>query len=77
MKKRNFYTIDLPPSLLSVFDLGGFIYFGEDKPISRGWEHDWEQLSCDHSFLIEDYKKACEWIKSEMEQLHEDTYQRH
>jgi hypothetical protein len=76
MEKRKFYGFDLLPSLLSTFDISGFFLVDEGKP-SKGLEYDIEQLSRDHLLLLEDYRKASERIKNEMDQLCGDKCPRH
>jgi len=54
MNNQRFCGFDLFSSLLSVFDFGGLLDRDNSVSLSKGLDHDMQQLSNDHTFLAED-----------------------
>ncbi len=66
MKRHNLQSLNYSDSLLSVFDIGGFLPRNLHLQ-SKGIEYDKQQLSSDLQALTEDYKKAREDVIKEVE----------
>ena len=67
MRRAYKYSLDYPASLLSAFDIGGFLLLGNIARPQNGVQHDMSQLINDQKVLEEDYQKAREKVARNQE----------
>ncbi len=69
MKRFERYDFDLSWNILSVFDIGGTMQEKNGSSLSNGLDYDMEQLFSDQTLLFKDYRKACERLSLELDEL--------